>query len=51
MKALVLEENGKFVWREHELRVVEGWYRMRIAAAFTRILNREGFHCKTVLVN
>ena len=33
MKALVLEENGKLVWREHELRVVEGWYRMRIAAA------------------
>ena len=33
MKVLVLEENGKLVWREHELRVVEGWYRMRIAAA------------------
>ena len=33
MKALVLEENGKLVWREHELRAVEGWYRMRIAAA------------------
>ena len=33
MKALVLEENGKLVWREHELRRVDGWYRMRIAAA------------------
>ena len=33
MKALVLEENGRLVWREHELRRVEGWYRMRIAAA------------------
>ena len=33
MKALVLEENGKLVWREHELRAVDGWYRMRIAAA------------------
>ena len=33
MKALVLEENGKLVWREHELRAVECWYRMRIAAA------------------
>ena len=33
MKALVLEENGRLVWREHELRVVDGWYRIRIAAA------------------
>ena len=33
MKALVLEENGRLVWREHELRRVDGWYRMRIAAA------------------
>ena len=33
MKALVLEENGKLVWREHGLRRVDGWYRMRIAAA------------------
>ena len=33
MKALVLEENGKLVWRECQLRVVGGWYRMRIAAA------------------
>ena len=33
MKALVLEGNGKLVWREHELRRVDGWYRMRIAAA------------------
>jgi threonine dehydrogenase-like Zn-dependent dehydrogenase len=33
LKALVLEENGKLVWREHELRRVDGWYRMRIAAA------------------
>ena len=33
MKALVLEENGKLVWREHELRRVDGWYRMRIVAA------------------
>ncbi|MBQ3290377.1 MAG: galactitol-1-phosphate 5-dehydrogenase [Kiritimatiellae bacterium] len=33
MNALVLEENGKLVWREHELRAVDGWYRMRIAAA------------------
>ena len=33
MKALVLEKDGKLAWREHELRVVEGWYRMRIAAA------------------
>lgn len=33
MTALVLEENGKLVWREHELRRVDGWYRMRIAAA------------------
>ena len=33
MNALVLEENGKLVWREHELRRVDGWYRMRIAAA------------------
>ena len=33
MKALVLEGNGKLVWREHVLCVVEGWYRMRIAAA------------------
>ena len=32
MKALDLEENGKPVWREHELRRVDGWYRMRIAA-------------------
>lgn len=33
MNALVLEENGKLVWRAHELRAVDGWYRMRIAAA------------------
>lgn len=33
MKALVLEENGKLVWRKHELRDVRGWYRVRIAAA------------------
>lgn len=33
MKALVLEENAKLVCREHELRVVEGWYRLKIAAA------------------
>ena len=33
MKALVLEENGKLAWREHELRRVDGWYRMRVAAA------------------
>lgn len=33
MKALVLEENGRLVWREHELKEVPGWYRMRIACA------------------
>lgn len=33
MKALVLEENAKLVCREHTLRTVEGWYRLRIAAA------------------
>ena len=33
MKALILEENGKLAWREHELRRVDGWYQMRIAAA------------------
>ena len=33
MKALVLEENAKLVCREHELRAVEGWYKLKIAAA------------------
>lgn len=33
MKALVLEENAKLVCREHELRTVDGWYRLKIAAA------------------
>ena len=33
MKALVLEENAKLVCREHELRTVEGWYKLKIAAA------------------
>ena len=33
MKALVLEENAKLVCREHGLRVVEGWYKLKIAAA------------------
>lgn len=33
MKALVLEENAKLVWREHELKEVPGWYCVKIAAA------------------
>jgi L-iditol 2-dehydrogenase/galactitol-1-phosphate 5-dehydrogenase len=33
MKALVLEANARLVCREHELRVVEGWYRLKIVAA------------------
>ena len=33
MKALVLEENGKLVWHEHELKKVEGWKHLRIACA------------------
>jgi len=33
VKALVLEENGKLVWREHELKKVDGWKHLRIASA------------------
>jgi len=33
MQALVLEENGKLVWREHVLNPVDGWRHLRIASA------------------
>lgn len=33
MKALVLEENGKLIWREHPLQRVDGWSHLHVAAA------------------